>query len=71
MNIGLVRDENGKVSSTRLVLMVMLTLFCYLAVAGQAVDPVVWTTINSVMLLALGSTSIRSTVKHVTKKETL
>jgi hypothetical protein len=68
MNIGLVRDENGKVSSTRLVLMVMLTLFCYLAVAGQTVDPTVWTTISSVMLLALGSTSIRSTVKHVATK---
>ena len=65
VNTGLIRDENGKVSSTRLVLMTMLTLFCFLTIRGESADPVVWSTISSVMLLCLGSTSIRSTVKHI------
>ncbi len=58
----MIRDEKGKLSSSRICLFIMLSLFCYLAVAGQAVEPVVWNTIQSVMLLCLGGASVRGTV---------
>ncbi len=58
-------DENGKLSSSRICLFIMLSLFCYLAVAGQQVEPVVWNTIQSVMLLCLGGASVRGTVSCI------
>lgn len=61
----MIRDENGKLSSSRLCLFVMLVLFCYLSVVGQTVDPVVWSTIQSVMLLCLGGASVRATVNQI------
>lgn len=59
------RDENGKLSSSRICLFVMLILFCYLSLAGGAVEPVVWSTIQSVMLLCLGGASVRGTVAKI------
>ncbi len=61
----MIRDENGKLSSSRICLFIMLSLFCYLAVAGQQVEPVVWNTIQSVMLLCLGGASVRGTVSCI------
>ena len=58
----MIRDENGKLSSSRNCLFIMLSLFCYLSIAGQAVEPVVWNTIQSGMLLCLGGASVRGTV---------
>ena len=63
------RDENGKISSSRLCLFIMLSLFCYLSIAGQVVEPVVWNTIQSVMLLCLGGASVRGTVSCIGGKE--
>jgi len=59
----MIRDENGKLSSSRIVMFVMVALFCYLSIAGRSVEPVVWNTIQSVLLLCLGGASVRSTVK--------
>ena len=59
------RDENGKLSSSRICLFVMLSLFCYLSISGQHVEPVVWNTIQSVMLLCLGGASVRGTVAKI------
>ena len=64
-NIGLIRDENGKVSSTRLILFIFVGLFMYLTISGDLVDPVILTTINSVILLCLGSNAVRGTVKNI------
>ncbi len=61
----MIRDENGKLSSSRIVLFVMLILFGYLAVAGVQTEPVVWNTIQSVMLLCLGGASVRGTVSCI------
>ena len=61
----MIRDENGKLSSSRLCLFIMLSLFCYLSIAGQAVEPVVWNTIQSVMLLCLGGASVRATISKI------
>ncbi len=58
----MIRDETGKLSSSRICLFIMLSLFCYLSIAGRQVDPVVWNTIQSVMLLCLGGASVRGTV---------
>lgn len=58
-NIGLFRDENGKVSSTRLVMFIFVGLFMYLTITGKPVDPVILSTINSVILLCLGSSAVR------------
>ena len=68
MKLELLKDESGKMSATRVTLMTLLSLFCYLAISGSTVDPVVWTTINSVMLIALGGASVRSTVKCIGEK---
>ena len=65
----MIRDENNKLSSSRICLFIMLSLFCYLAVAGQAVEPVVWNTIQSVMLLCLGGASVRGTVSCLGGKQ--
>jgi len=64
-NIGLFRDENGKVSSTRLVMFIFVGLFVYLTITGNPVDPVILSTINSVILLCLGSSAVRGTVKNI------
>ena len=61
----MIRDENGKLSSSRICLFIMLSLFCYLSIAGQAVEPVVWNTIQSVMLLCLGGASVRATISKI------
>ena len=61
----MIYDENGKVSSSRICLFVMLSLFCYLSTTGQHVEPVVWSTIQSVMLLCLGGASVRGTVAKI------
>ncbi len=58
----MIRDENGKLSSSRIVMFVMVALFCYLSIAGRSVEPVVWNTIQSVLLLCLGGASVRATV---------
>ncbi len=63
--LNVLRDENGKVSSSRICLFTMLGLFGYLAVSGSQVEPVVWNTIQSVMLLCLGGASVRGTVDHL------
>jgi hypothetical protein len=60
----MLRDENGKLSSTRIVLFSMVGLFGYLVISGQPTDPSAWTTINAVMLLCLGGNAIKSTVKN-------
>jgi hypothetical protein len=58
----MIRDEKGKLSSSRICLFVMLSLFCFLSITGQHVEPVVWNTMQSVMLLCLGGASVRGTV---------
>lgn len=58
----MIRDENNKLSSSRICLFVMLSLFCFLSITGQHVEPVVWNTMQSVMLLCLGGASVRGTV---------
>ncbi len=64
-NLGIVRDENGKVSSTRLVMFIFVGLFVHLTITGTSVDPVILSTINSVILLCLGSSAVRGTVKNI------
>ena len=61
----MVTDENGKLSSSRICLFVMLSLFCYLSVSGVESDPIVWNTMQSVMLLCLGGASVRGAVKSM------
>lgn len=61
----MIRDENGKLSSSRIVMFIMVALFCFLSIAGRSVEPVVWNTIQSVLLLCLGGASVRSTVKSM------
>ena len=61
----MIRDENGKLSSSRICLFIMLVLFCYLSIAGRVVEPVVWNTIQSVMLLCLGGASVRATISKI------
>jgi len=56
------RDESGKISSTRIVLMIMVAMFCYIVISGRAVDDMVYTILNAVILLCLGGTSVRGTV---------
>jgi hypothetical protein len=58
----MIRDENGKLSSSRIVMFVMVVVFCYLSISGRSVEPVVWNTIQSVILLCLGGASVRGTV---------
>lgn len=60
----MVTDENGKLSSTRFVLMVMVSLLCLISIASIPVQPIVYETIREVILLCLGSTAIRTTVKN-------
>jgi len=61
----MIRDENGKLSSARIVMFVMVALFCFLSIAGRSVEPVVWNTMQSVILLCLGGASVRGTVKCI------
>ena len=61
----MMRDENGKLSSSRICLFIMLSLFCYLSITGQHAEPVVWNTMQSVMLLCLGGASVRGTVAKI------
>ncbi len=58
----MIRDENGKLSSTRAVLMIMVAMFCYIVISGATVDAMVYTILNAVILLCLGGTSVRGTV---------
>ncbi len=58
----MIRDENGKLSSTRVVLMIMVAMFCYIVISGATVDAMVYTILNAVILLCLGGTSVRGTV---------
>ncbi len=60
----MVTDENGKLSSTRFVLMVMVSLFCLISIAGIPVQSIVYETIREVVLLCLGSTALRTTIKN-------
>ena len=60
----LLSDENGKISSSRFVLLVMVALFCFIVMTGQSVDDMVWTILNSVLLLCLGGASVRGTVSN-------
>ncbi len=57
-----VRDENNKISSTRVVLLIMVAMFCYIVISGATVDAMVYTILNAVILLCLGGTSVRGTV---------
>jgi hypothetical protein len=59
----MIRDENGKLSSTRVVLMIMVAMFCFIVISGTTVDAMVYTILNAVILLCLGGTSVRGTVK--------
>tara|TARA_R110002020_G_scaffold368536_3_gene580352 strand:+ start:3749 stop:3949 length:201 start_codon:yes stop_codon:yes gene_type:complete len=61
----MLRDENGKLSSSRIVMFIMVGIFSYLSVAGKTADPVVWSTIQSVILLCLGGASVRGTVSCI------
>jgi len=61
----MIRDENGKLSSSRIIMFVMVALFCFLSIAGRSVEPVVWNTMQSVILLCLGGASVRGTVKCI------
>ncbi len=58
----MLRDENNKLSSTRVVLMIMVAMFCYIVISGATVDAMVYTILNAVILLCLGGTSVRGTV---------
>lgn len=60
------RDENGKMSSTRVTLLVMLTIFTVLLFCGDlaVVPSQVWGIIQSVLLLCLGGTAVRSSIKN-------
>lgn len=61
----MLRDENGKASSSRLVLMIMVALFCFIVMTGKIVDEMVFTILNSVLLLCLGGASVRGTVSNL------
>ena len=61
----LLSDENGKASSSRLVLMIMVALFCFIVMTGKIVDDMVFTILNSVLLLCLGGASVRGTVSNL------
>jgi hypothetical protein len=61
----MIRDENGKLSSSRIVMFIMVALFCFLSIAGRSVEPVVWNTMQSVILLCLGGASVRGTVSRL------
>ncbi len=58
----MLRDEKGKLSSSRIVMFVMVGIFSYLSISGRASEPVVWNTMQSVILLCLGGASVRGTV---------
>lgn len=63
----LIKDENNKLSSTRVALLATLILFCYSVVMGLEVDPMVWTIINSVLMVCLGGTTARAVVEKYSK----
>lgn len=60
----MLRDENNKISSTRIVLFIMVGLFGFTVLSGRPFEPAVHTTIQTVMLLCLGGNAIKSTVKN-------
>lgn len=65
-------DENGKLSSTRIVLFVALTMFVWLtiydAVNEVTIEAMTYTIIHSIIMLCLGGTAVRSTVKNLKGK---
>ena len=61
--LDILKDENNKLSSTRLSLLITLLLFCYVVVVKMEVDPMVWTIINSVLMICLGGTTARAVVE--------
>ena len=61
----MLRDENGKWSTTRLALITMIGAFwvgLFVPVPDQA-----WMIIQSTILLCLGGTAVRTTVKNLEK----
>jgi len=60
----MIRDENGKISSTRICLYVMLILFCSIVGAGLAVDVKILDTIEKVMLLCVGGNTLKTSIKN-------
>jgi len=67
--MGLLNDENGKTSTTRVTLLSMLAIFVFTLVFSDLalVPDQVWSILQSVILLCLGGTAVRSTVSNVTK----
>ena len=68
--VGFMLDENDKPSMTRLVLLVAMSLLCYLSIGQVEVDPQVFPILNTIMLTCLGGLGVRGCTKHMTQKET-
>lgn len=60
----MLRDENNKISSTRICLYVMLILFCLIVGAGLAVDVKILDTIEKVLLLCIGGNTVKTAIKN-------
>ena len=59
----LISDENNKISSSRVVLMIMVAMLCFIVISGTTVDAMVYTILYGVMLLCLGGATGRSMLK--------
>jgi len=59
----LIRDENGELSSTRFVMLSMLAAF-WTALFVPVPEPA-WSIINGTLLLCLGGTAARTTIKNM------
>ena len=66
---GFLIDENRKPSMTRLVLLVAMTLLCYLSIGRVEVDTQVFQILNTTMLTCLGGLGVRGCTKHMSEKE--
>ncbi len=64
--MGLFKDENGKLSSTRITLVVMLCLIVYVIVfRPDLVNDLVINSISPVIYLCLSGTTVRGSLKQV------
>tara|TARA_Y100001973_G_scaffold101483_2_gene164725 strand:+ start:530 stop:730 length:201 start_codon:yes stop_codon:yes gene_type:complete len=62
--MGIFKDETGKYSSTRVVLGVFVTLFVMGAFSFATLEDPYLSIMGNVILLCLGSTAARSTIKN-------
>ena len=62
--IDLLKDENGKWSSSRLVLVFFCLLFAASVFGPWEFSPTAETTIHQVIMLCLGTVGVRSAIKN-------